>query len=291
MIDIKNKGLLNSFTNLTTNSFNKSNLNNQRIYSNVISGKDQTPSFSYLRNLNCLNYNDLKSMVKYNEINYAAILNEAQNMSEIEIGPVVKLPRPDKRIRESISKTLELRKSVRKYSGNLIDLSDFSTILHYSFGTNHNTTKYETAETKGRYFPSGGGLYPIDVIVFCNKVEQLKRGFYKYQPRTHTLLKIPTKKFKATKFFPGGIDTENSNFIIFFRYSISKTYLKYGELGMMNVFIEIGCMSENFDLVTSAMGRGSCPIAGFSKQYLENILYIDGVDQYLLFSNVCGDEQ
>ena len=291
MIDIKNKGLLNEFTSFDIDPRNKTNKDNHRIFSNVLMGLDNTPMFSYLRNLNTIYFQDLKSMTEYNNTNYASLKSEVMPLSEINDLNTLSLPRPARKIRRSISSLLNARKSVREFSGRIISLKDFSTILHFAFGVSKRITSYGETKSYGRYFPSGGGLYPIDAVVFENKVEDIPAGFYKYQPYSHTLQKLNTKSYQQSKFFAGGIDIKNLNFAIFYIYTINKTYLKYGELSLANSLIEVGCMAENFDLVTKAYGLGSCDVAGIDKQYLENLLYIDGVNQVLVLSSICGDEK
>ncbi|EAG0043713.1 dehydrogenase, partial [Listeria monocytogenes] len=34
----------------------------------------------------------------------------------------------------------------------------------------------------------------------------------------------------------------------------------------------------------------SCPIAGFNKSYIEKLLYLDGINDHIIFTNICGKE-
>lgn len=66
--------------------------------------------------------------------------------------------------------------------------------------------------------------------------------------------------------------------------------MKYGELALLNSLIEIGCMSHNFGLVITSLGYTGCPIAGFKKSNIENLLELDHVNEHILFTNICGKE-
>lgn len=49
-------------------------------------------------------------------------------------------------------------------------------------------------------------------------------------------------------------------------------------------------MSHNFDLVITSLGYTGCPIAGFKKSNIENLLELDHVNEHILFTNICGKE-
>src|SRR5699024_8957221 len=49
-------------------------------------------------------------------------------------------------------------------------------------------------------------------------------------------------------------DIGNCNFLVFFGYNFNSSFLKYGELALLNSLIEIGCMSHNFGLVITSLG-------------------------------------
>ncbi|WP_311772959.1 SagB family peptide dehydrogenase [Listeria seeligeri] len=98
-------------------------------------------------------------------------------------------------------------------------------------------------------------------------------------------------KVDAKSFFIGdNIDTQNMNFCVFFEYSINRNYVKYGELSLLNTFVELGGMSHNFDLVCHSMHYSTCPIAGFNKSSVEKFLFLDGVNDHIVFTNICGKE-
>lgn len=49
-------------------------------------------------------------------------------------------------------------------------------------------------------------------------------------------------------------------------------------------------MSHNFGLVITSLGYTGCPIAGFKKSNIENLLELDHVNEHILFTNICGKE-
>ncbi|MEG7645991.1 SagB family peptide dehydrogenase, partial [Enterococcus faecium] len=134
-------------------------------------------------------------------------------------------------------------------------------------------------------------LYPIDIYLYINNVSGISKGIYKYQPYSHSLYPLDIENVDSTHFFVGdNIDVINMNFCVFFEYSVNKNFVKYGELSLLNTLVELGGISHNFDLVCQSMDFTSCPIAGFNKSVIEKLLYLDGVNDHIVFTNICGKE-
>src|SRR5699024_3933355 len=128
---------------------------------------------------------------------------------------------------------------------------------------------YEDIKTSTRFYASAGGLYPIDIYLYINNVEDYDKGIYLYQPISHSLLKIVDQKdIKKDDLLEGNnIDIGNCNFLVFFGYNFNSSFLKYGELALLNSLIEI-----------------------VKKSNIENLLEYDHVNEHILFTNICGKE-
>ncbi|AWP35610.1 MULTISPECIES: SagB family peptide dehydrogenase [Heyndrickxia] len=291
MIDYKLKGMLNAHTVVSGDYTNSSNKDNTHIFGQVISGTESSEMMNYLLNMNKQRISDFKSMMIYNESNRAAIINQARVMEEVIDERTIILPNPVKKLKVNFSEILQNRRSIRSFTKLIMDKGDLSSILHYAFGFQKRKTNFDGIVNRGRFYSSGGGLYPINVYIYCNYVDTIYPGFYKYQPYSNSLYPLDINRVEKTNFFIDNmIDIENMNLALFFEYTIDKTYLKYGELSLLNVLVETGIMSHNFDLVCTAMGYRSCPIAGYDKNYLEQILNLDSVNEHIIFSNICGRE-
>lgn len=293
MINFSDKGIFNQQSLTKNDPNNIANGDNHTIFSQIILGNEESEMFSYLLNLGHQRLSDFKSMMFYNEEKVALKMNEAQIFNEITNGSdVIQLSSKFKLPRTHFSDILEHRKSTRSFSKVTMSEADFSNILHYSFGIANREVTYGDIKTSTRHYPSGGGLYPVKTIIYVNEVEEVPSGFYEYQPVSHSLLSLQVQdNIDLNQFFNGGnIDTINSSFITFFAYSIDSTYLKYGELSLLTTLIEIGLMTQNFDLILTSLGYTGCPLASFNKTIIENYLNYDHVNTHILFSDICGKE-
>ncbi len=283
------KGILNLQAMVKSDRYNNANKNNIDILSNILSGEKDSPMFDYMMNFSYMRLSDIKSLSLFNESGITLKKNSLRSKEEIlEENLTISLPQVKKH-KSNIFKVIESRESVRTYSGEYTSLDELSDILYYSFGINKKRKlSFGDTEVYGRNYSSGGGLYPVNIIIHINKVRGIKNGLYKYQPFSHTLLKLNDTK-EITKVFESNvIDIHSSNFVCFFQADIDRAYIKYGELSLLNIMIEIGIMSQNLHLVSKGLGYSSCDIAGFEKKKIENILELDGIREQVLYSISIG---
>lgn len=290
MFNFEQKGLMNQHTRIEADPYNISNKNNKHIYGQVLEGNAYSTTMEYFINLGITRLNDFKSIGMYNEMNLAAKINEVKKMEEILDGNHIELRRPSKKIKRYLSDVLEERHSSRFFANSYMKLEDFSAIMHYAFGIGKRKVNYDGIITTTRHYPSGGGLYPIDIYVLVNKVHSIESSLYKYQPYSHTL--YPQKcDFHIERFLEyGNFDYDNYSFLILYKYDINKSYLKYGELSLLITLVELGSMAYNFDLVATSLNYSSCQIAGFDKNYANETLGLDGVNSHIIFTSICGKE-
>ncbi|MCO7151328.1 SagB family peptide dehydrogenase [Vagococcus lutrae] len=290
-MEFNNKGLFNRHTVIKNDFRNLVSGDNDDVYRQMITGNYNSNLFSYLINLNKQRLNDFKSILFYNEANLASQISQSRNLEEIITNNTIKLPKPSKKIKRNFSDVLNERKSVRVFSHHVMDILELSNILSFSFGISKKVTNIGDIKTVHRFYPSGGGLYPIEIYIYVNSVQNLEKGFYLYQPYSHSIRKINSVTKDIDKCFVGdNLDLKNINFSIFYKYSLNRTYLKYGELSLLTTLIEVGTMTQNLELVSASFYYSTCSIAGFEKKYIENILNLDSINDHIIFAAICGKE-
>lgn len=183
---------------------------------------------------------------------------------------------------------IKRRRSGRKYSGKTIPFSVFSNIL----GGAQNCTKVQ--EYILRSTPSGGGLYPIDLYFFANRIEDLEQGIYRYYPITQNLepVKMDCKK-DVLKCLENQtvIDVEQCGGVFFFTYDYTKNYQKYGDLAMALGFIETGIIAQTIHLLCTEFHVASCDVGGFDKIFCEEMLGLDGINTHAVYAIVIGGKE
>lgn len=120
-------------------------------------------------------------------------LNNLPNIPEIE-GEKFDLPLGEK-VSGDIYNLLKERRTIREFYHQLITKQDLANILYITFGRFHQGFEDKYLDNKKsvswrRSSPSAGGLHPVGAYVFIINVEDIKRGIYYYQPKTHQLILV-----------------------------------------------------------------------------------------------------
>ncbi|EJE7233767.1 SagB/ThcOx family dehydrogenase [Clostridium sporogenes] len=226
----------------------------------------------------------------------AALTSVNLNMEE-EGEDIIELP-SFKNIRVGLSTAIKSRRSVRRYSNKSMSLNDVANILYYTQGICDEVEAYNLESNekkiKLRANPSAGGLYPIQLYVYMKNIKDLEDGIYTYYPYSYSLkpIKVNKEGLKIDNFAEfGTLNAENANIIVFYVYNFLKNSRKYGDGGFAYALIETGEMAQNLQLVSTALGYGACDIGGYEKQYIEELLNIDGVLKHVVHMTVVGSEQ
>ncbi|MVO98614.1 non-ribosomal peptide synthetase [Paenibacillus lutrae] len=114
------------------------------------------------------------------------------------------------------------------------------------------------------YYPSAGGLYPIDVYINIKKdrVENITGGLYLYNPVSHTLInvkdtEIPMEKAHLHTNMKAG---ETSAFTIFLMYNPDANMPRYGYRGYYYALLEAGVLIAMLTQAAGLNGIGVCSV-------------------------------
>lgn len=235
-----------------------------------------------------LNYQTIRLGNAINMSIYASefypIINSTEQYKEEADG--IKICPTDNK--SDISRILNERRSIRKYSGEAISFDTISNIFINTQNT-HNIDNFVFRNTS-----YGGGLYPVDLYLYVNKIETLERGIYLYQP-IKKQLKLVKKDCKDAVSYAllnqTVLDIEKCGGIIFFSYDYTKNFQKYGDLALALGLIEVGIIAQTIHINSSFYGIGSCDIGGFDKPACEKFLGLDGINKHAVYAVILGRKE
>ena len=277
-----------------TDASNTSNHDNLNSIPQIVDGVHISNAYRYLLNMGFTGLSDAKSIGFYNSGNLAAKISYYRSLEEIHDESTIKLIGGSKRTsrltRAGLGEVLEHRHSARQFVQHTMSFEEFSYIMHFSFGLSKREMLYDGIVVSTRHYGSGGGLYPIEVIIIVDDVSNVVPGIYKYQPYSHTLYPLNHTLDVEHIFQQGSLDLKHFSFVVLYKYDLNRNIEKYGDLSLAITFIEIGLMSQNLCLVYTSIGYSGCQIAGFDKHYCEQQLGLDGLNSHILFSDLCGHE-
>ena len=193
---------------------------------------------------------------------------------------IIKLPSPELKGNVSLEETIVRRRSVRRYRGEPLDLSQLSQILWSAQGV--------TGSRGFRAAPSAGATYPLEIFVVVGRqgliaseskqpAQELQAGVYHYEVDSHSLI-----LHKATDLRPDlARATLDQEFIIDAPVDIvicalyHRTSYRYGKRGERYVHIEVGHAGENIHLQAVALGLATVEVGAFHDEEVRKVLGVD----------------
>jgi SagB-type dehydrogenase family enzyme len=288
--------------------------NQQSIYSSVIGIENPKTieqgllfsnvefiSQTYLRNFeNTSRLGAVLSTGEYmsNSSNIAALYQ--QDLKE-DISDCIHLPKARK-CKISLLQCLKNRISSRDFRDTAISLIELSDLLFYSSSVLHAPEKKLMNKINVNFFrrtyPSGGGMYSIDIYLAIYNVKGLNKGIYKYQPISHSLIYVKDietlDKFVITARYnlqTGKYDNiENflPSVVFIFTNNFTRPRIKYGELSLLLALVDCGCLLQNFSLLAAGLSLNFCIWAGYKKSSIENVLNLDGISNHVIMTALLG---
>ena len=197
---------------------------------------------------------------------------------------VISLPEPDlkgMRLEEAIL----ARRSIRRYSDQSLSLEELSQLLFAAQGITGHHGSFSL-----RASPSAGALYPIELYVVINNVQDLPSGLYHYLPRHHALLTIKIGDLRSDigQACLGQDFVGQAGAALVMTAIYSRTTGRYGDRGVRYVHLEAGHISQNIYLQATSLGLGSVAVGAFRDKDLDDLLELSGEEQTAIYVHAVG---
>jgi len=166
----------------------------------------------------------------------------------------------------TVEEAILLRRSIREYTAEPVNLSDLAMILWAAYGITD-------PEHGFRAVPSAGATYPpeIYVVVGRNGVKSAEdfigEGVYKYEPHSHALLLVKRGEYREELMYAalGQKWVSEAPLSIVICAVFERTTSVYGERGKVRyVPMEVGHAGQNIYLMATALRYSSVVIGAFS---------------------------
>lgn len=173
----------------------------------------------------------------------------------------MELPKPRYEGNVSLEDAIIQRRSVRRFSDELVSIEDLSQILWAAQGL---------TEGRRRTVPSAGALYPIELFV------AKEEGVFQYVPDGHKLEEVIKKDAKrelsAAALNQGFI--KDAPVVLVITAVFERVTSKYGERGVRYVHQESGHVAQNVCLQCATLGLGTLVVGAFHDLEVQKALGI-----------------
>jgi SagB-type dehydrogenase family enzyme len=173
-----------------------------------------------------------------------------------------------------LAAALRARRTARRFGGGPLTIDDLATLLSLGAGCTIDGMSAALLSPQGppagRTYPSGGALYPIELVVCPLKVELVPPGFYLYQPLSHQLVSVASipAADEVVSWFPNH-PIADAGLLLLLSMDFSRPSLgKYGERAYRLALLEAGHLAQNVLLLAVALGLAGLPMCGYDDRQL-----------------------
>ncbi|MDZ8108580.1 MAG: SagB family peptide dehydrogenase [Nostoc sp. DedQUE12a] len=178
---------------------------------------------------------------------------------------VIELYKPDiEKLQEEdlpFTLVLEKRKSIRSYAEKPITDKQISEFLYRSARV-REIFKTEYGELTNRPYPSGGGIYELEIYLTVNTCENIPSGLYHYSPVEHQLCKLSDRnKYVETLLLQASISAARTctpQILITFAARFQRMSWKYNSIAYAAILKHVGVVYQTMYLVATAMNLAPC---------------------------------
>ncbi|MCL2353663.1 MAG: SagB/ThcOx family dehydrogenase [Defluviitaleaceae bacterium] len=208
-------------------------------------------------------------------------------------GKVITLPAFDAVvINDSYTNLLDTRRTSRVFDEDVaLTQAQLAYMLYTAFGMQAYAGKGDVASL--RPAPSGGARHPFELYVAVQNVEGLEPGIYLYLPVENIGKKVVAieyvaemKKFKDTisSMLADQAWSKTAPATMFVSCVPYKAEWRYGEMAHRVMLIDLGHLGQNVMLSACALGLSSCCVAAFDQNLCDEIIGLDGVDEFVVYA-------
>ena len=175
---------------------------------------------------------------------------------------------------------LDSRRSSRDFVARTIGMRALATLLDAACGKREGR----------RTIPSGGALYPLELLVVAHRVAGLRRGVFRYDAELHVLERQPSRDpwptFLEASPVPELVREAAAALLVLAVFG--RTRFKYGIRGCRFALLEAGHLAQNIALAAAALGVAALPFGGYYDARLDELAGADGVEESVVYAVVVG---
>ncbi|MBW4056236.1 MAG: SagB/ThcOx family dehydrogenase [Proteobacteria bacterium] len=179
------------------------------------------------------------------------------------------------------------RESHRRFTVESLSLEELAFLLWATQGV--RAKLHEAAVL--RTVPSAGCRHPFETYLAVLRVEGLDAGIYRYLPLEHALVferdvdNLPAHLTAATR--DQGFTRQSA--VTFIWTAIpARTEWRYAEASYKVIALDAGHVCQNLYLACEAIGAGTCAIAAYNQTMADDLLGVDGDEEFSIYMAPVG---
>lgn len=197
----------------------------------------------------------------------------------------IALPMPDDWVHipeTDLTKAIANRVSHRRYRKESLSLEELAYLLWSTQGLRERPTQGHAYRT----VPSAGCRHAFETYLAIFNIEGVRPGMYRYLPIEHELVfefedaMLSEKMIHASlgQAYPG------KSAVTFIWVAIPyRMEWRYGLAAHKVIALDAGHVCQNLYLACEAIGSGTCAIAAYDQEELDEFLGLDGENEFVIY--------
>ena len=174
------------------------------------------------------------------------------------------------------------RQSHRRFTTEPLSVEELSFLLWATQGIRQIRNAYAAFRT----VPSAGCRHAFETYVWVQNIDGIDPGCYRYLPKEHQLV----LEFQMAR-MAEEITTATSHqrfagqaAVTFIWSTIPyRMEWRYGLAAHKVIALDAGHVCQNLYLACEAIGAGTCAIAAYDQEYIDQLLRLDGTDEFVVY--------
>ena len=179
------------------------------------------------------------------------------------------------------------RQSRRQFSETPLTREELSFLLWATQGVREQSGVAHACRT----VPSAGARHALETYLCVLNVEGLNSGFYRYLPLEHQLVVEYRDESAAEKIGWAAFQQNwmSSAAAVFIWSAIPyRMEWRYGLAAHKVILLDAGHVCQNLYLACEAISAGTCAVAAYDQELMDQLLKVDGRDEFVIYMAAVG---
>ena len=225
-------------------------------------------------------------------LNDEAYRGAAMNQElKVPAGIIAEVPLPEP-ADSMLMELLENRRSCREFARREMPLEHLSALLAAGYGAIAPARFGGQTAFLRRTVPSAGGLFPLELYLFTQRVQGLDDGLHHHDVVGHSLQQLRRGNLFPTlePMFYTYPFMRDANLVLAMAATFLRTQKKFGPRGYRYSLMEAGHVAQNLSLRAIELGLATLCMGGFVDSLLNELMGLQPREEGVLYTVAAGFE-
>jgi SagB-type dehydrogenase family enzyme len=175
------------------------------------------------------------------------------------------------------------RQSRRNYSDDYLKVEELAFLLWATQGQR----RPEEQSPHFRTVPSAGARHSFETYLIIHRAEKVPPGLYRYLPLSNELvLMCPADHLSKTKLSHAvfGQNFITNSAVVFVWTTVPyRMEWRYLQSAHRVILLDAGHVCQNLYIACEAIHAGTCAVAAYDQEAMDELLQVDGEDQFTIY--------